>query len=159
MFKFSKLVENLGEMNADDDVVVVNIDVETCKPVKETLESVKEFVALINASEPSVFEVGTADISQHISQAELSFLNKHVQGENRDDMLRIMQAGCFLQMETLYKLCGLWFACEFMKRVDAVKGDDEKAVQIARDIFVIEDDWNPEQKAVMAEQLKYAKQS
>ena len=156
VFKFSKLVENLGEMNADEDELVVNIDVDTCKPVKETLESVKEFVAMINAVEPSKVVVASADISKHVSQAELSFLTKHVQGENCDGIKRLLQVGCYLQMEPLRNLTAAWMACEFIRKTDEIK-DDEKSIQFARDFFGIEDDWNPEQKKVLAEQMKWAK--
>ena len=154
--KFAKLVENLGDMNADDDVVAITIEVDTCKPTKETLESIKEFVAMINAEEPSKVVVASADISKHVSQKELAFLTKHVKGDNCDDIKRLLQAGCYLQMEPLRNLAATWMACEFIRKTDELKEDD-KCIQFARDFFGIEDDWNPEQKKVLAEQLKWAK--
>eukprot|EP00657_Telonema_sp_P-1_P003792 TRINITY_DN18885_c0_g1_i1.p2 TRINITY_DN18885_c0_g1~~TRINITY_DN18885_c0_g1_i1.p2 ORF type:complete len:184 (+),score=119.77 TRINITY_DN18885_c0_g1_i1:64-615(+) len=154
--KHATLVQNLGDMSADDDVVTVNIEVDTCKPTKETLESIKEFVAMINADEPSKVVVASADISKHLSQKEIAFLNKHVKGENCDDIKRLLQAGCYLQMESLRNLAATWMACEFIRKTDELK-DDDKCIEFTRSFFGIEDDWNVEQKKVLAEQLKWAK--
>ena len=116
MVRLSNLVKALSEFETDEEVMLVVVDVDTCKPTMDTLRSLREFVLMISSSSLSVFDVSSKDLSNdlsdHMTETELAFLNNHT----NEELKRIMEVGCYLQMDTLCQLCGKWFAREFAKK-------------------------------------------
>ena len=151
---YSKMIETVSTLGGDEDTVIISVDIESCKPSKVTLEALKEYVDLINSQPPSVVRQAPADLTPLITQAEMSFLQKYT-GDDRIEMKRLLQLGCFLQMEPLRNIIAAWWASGITKMVDEIEDHDE-CVEKLREYIGVENDWSPEELAVLREQAKWA---
>ena len=151
----SKMVEAVSTLSADEDTLNITVDIESCKPTKATLEALIEYIALIRSQAPSVVRQASNDITALVSQTELAFLSRQVQHDDREEMKRLLQLGCFLQMESLRNLTAAWWACGITKIVEE-HADHDECVARLREFVGVENDWSQEELAVLREQAKWA---